>query len=80
MSYIPKVNDYVKWRNHQGWVYFKDIDNEYITIEIGVKIKPKSTYSRVQLHRKDHILIVCHSEYWNELKYIKSRKSIYHED
>ena len=42
MSYIPQVDDYVKWtdslgRNTEGWVYF--VDSAYITIEIGVKCK-----------------------------------------
>ena len=23
MKYIPQVDDYVKWKGHQGWVYFK---------------------------------------------------------
>ena len=71
MSYIPKVNDYVKWRTHQGWVYFES--PEYISIEIGVKDKyccKHGTY-----HKKDHILLVCPSWQWHELEYIKTRKS-----
>ncbi len=35
MTYIPKINDYVKWNKngiiHEGWVYF--VDSAYITIE-----------------------------------------------
>jgi hypothetical protein len=36
MTYIPKVNDYVKWKTkgQEGWVYFKHED--YITIETDV--------------------------------------------
>jgi hypothetical protein len=73
MSYIPKVNDYVKWRNHEGWVYFKC--NETISIEIAVKDK----YSRAggTHHKKDHVLLVCQRFQWGELEYIKSRKSIH---
>ena len=42
MPYDPEVNDYVVWNTpmglvHKGWVYFKCED--YITIEIGVKLK-----------------------------------------
>ena len=37
MSYTPEVDDYVKWRNVEGWVYF--VDKEYLTIEVGVKPK-----------------------------------------
>ena len=35
MKYIPQVDDYVKWKEHEGWVYFKCDDS--ISIEIGVK-------------------------------------------
>ena len=31
MSYVPVVDDYVKWRNVEGWVYY--VGQEYITIE-----------------------------------------------
>lgn len=72
--YIPKVNDYVKWKNIDGWVYFKD--DEYITIEIAVKEKKctKGTH-----HKKDHILVVCYHNQWKELEYVKSRVSKYDE-
>lgn len=68
MNYVPKINDYVKWRNIEGWVYF--FDNEYITIEVGTKDKPDDL---VPMHKKHHILIVCQHWYWNELEYVKSR-------
>ena len=39
MSYVPKLNDYVKWNKGkfsvEGWIYF--MDQSYLTIEIGVK-------------------------------------------
>ena len=48
MSYVPKVNDYVRWNHHgiihEGWVYF--VDSAYITIETGVKPKPNCEYTR----------------------------------
>jgi hypothetical protein len=70
--YIPKVNDYVKWKHFDGWVYFKD--DFYITIEIAVKEKKcnKGTY-----HKKDHLLVVCYHNQWKELEYVKSRGSKY---
>jgi hypothetical protein len=68
MNYVPKIDDYVKWRNIEGWVYF--FDNEYITIEVGTKDKPDDL---VPMHKKQHILIVCHNWYWDELEYVKSR-------
>lgn len=68
MNYVPKIDDYVKWRNIEGWVYF--VDNEYITIEVGTKEK---TDDLVPMHKKHHILIVCHNWYWDELEYVKSR-------
>ena len=37
MKYVPKLDDYVSWRNVEGWVYY--IDDEHLTIEIGVRPK-----------------------------------------
>jgi protoporphyrinogen oxidase len=72
--YNPKVNDYVKWKHMEGWVYFKD--EEYISIEIAVKDKQcnKGTH-----HKKDHLLILCYHNQWHELEYITSRESV-HDD
>ena len=69
MSYTPEVDDYVKWRNVEGWVYF--VDKEYLTIEVGVKNKEDDL---VPMHKKHHILIVCHHWDWHELEYIKNRR------
>ena len=76
--YIPKVNDYVIWDRgkygrDEGWVYF--FSEEYITIETAVRPKPEDQYSKHERHRYIHTLLVCHSQFWNELEYIKSRKS-----
>lgn len=75
MNYTPKVGDYVKWKQKhfidEGWVYFKCSD--YITIEIGTKDKPDEL---VNLHKKIHILVVCQSQFWDELEYVKSRKLV----
>ena len=80
-EYKPKVNDYVIWDKHEygkdeGWVYFKS--PEYITIETGIKPRPKGDYTagngngRV-LHRHVHTLLLCHRPFWGQLKYIKTR-------
>ena len=66
MTYDPQINDYVKWNNHEGWVYFKG--DEYITIEIGTN--PKSD-DLVPMHKKHHILLVCYNHLWHELEYVK---------
>ena len=54
MSYVPIVDDYVKWRNIEGWVYY--VGEEYITIEVAVKDKPDN---HVNFHRKIHCNVVC---------------------
>lgn len=74
-NYVPKVDDYVKWRKLEGWVYFKCAD--YITIEIGVRDKPDDC---VDFHKKVHCLILCYCEDWPELKYVKSRDPETHEE
>ena len=74
MTYKPRLNDYVKWTDSlgiitEGWVYF--IDQEYFTIEIGVREKVDDL---VEFHKKTHCLVLCHKCYWDEVKYIKCRK------
>lgn len=80
MKYDPQVNDYVIWKNKyvEGWVYFKD--HSYITIEQFTRLKDDQNYQACSLHRKERVLVVCHSWYWSELNYIKSRQSIYEEE
>jgi ribosomal protein L36 len=76
MSYLPKVNDYVVWKkNVEGWVYF--ICEKYITIETDVWLKDEENYECCSLHRNDRVLVICYHDQWNELKYVKSRDSIY---
>jgi hypothetical protein len=78
MSYVPKVNDYVTWkRNIEGWVYFKC--ENYITLEYKVKPKNLENYKASPIHANNRLLIICYSNQWNELKYIRSRTSIYEE-
>ena len=56
-----------------------EIDETYLTIEIGVKPKPYCNVVKNMLHCNDHILVVCYKENWCDLKYVKSRKSIHDE-
>ena len=75
-SYSPRVHDYVKWEHNghtdEGWVYF--VGDEYLTIEVSVKDKPKCEYTKEEKHKKVHCLVVCHHWYWNELQYVKNRR------
>ena len=78
MTYTPNINDYVVWtRGIEGWVYFKH--EEYITIETDVWEKDQENYEHCKLHRNDRVLVLCYHYQWNELTYIKSRKSVYEE-
>ena len=75
-DYEPQVDDYVIWNkgrddNNEGWVYFKD--EEYITIETGIKPKPPCQLAQSR-HKYIHTLLVCQKYYWHELKYVKSRE------
>ena len=53
MSYKPQVDDYVIWNRdglvHKGWVYFAD--ENYITIETGIKPKPNCQYTKNEKHK-----------------------------
>ena len=71
MHYQPQVNDYVKWKELEGWIYF--VDKEYITIEIMVREKSQESYKDCNLHRNERCLVLCFPENWNELEYVKSR-------
>ena len=76
--YKPMINDYVRWdaKNVEGWVYYVDNENEYITIEIAVRDKLPHQLDAGTYHRKNHVLIVCQGYYWHELEFIKSRSHI----
>lgn len=78
MIYIPKVHDYVIWtKGVEGWVYFKD--SSYITIEASIRPKSKEDYQVSPIHLNNRLLVLCFKDQWNELKYIRSRKSIHEE-
>ena len=74
--YVPKVNDYVIWDKgeygkEEGWVYF--YSEEYITIELHVKPKPKDEYEKNPMHKMIHTLLLCQSHCRDQLVYVKSR-------
>ena len=89
-NYEPEVNDYVVWDRgeygkDEGWVYFKGDPVEkkkgfnecprYITIETGVRDKPKEQLDSKSLHTKVHTLLLCYESSWKDLKFIKRRES-----
>ena len=72
MSYSPKIDDYVSWKNGvEGWVYFKS--NQYITIETAIRPKDPEDYAHSSIHRNYRLLILCYHNQWNELTYSHSR-------
>tara|TARA_B100001059_G_scaffold153360_1_gene152997 strand:+ start:1138 stop:1398 length:261 start_codon:yes stop_codon:yes gene_type:complete len=77
MTYKPAVNDYVKWKTNEGWVYYVDAMGDYFTIEISVKDKPHCEYTKEHKHKKFHCCLVCPALYWNEVEYIGKRTSVY---
>ena len=72
----PQIDDYLRWGDLEGWVYFID-PNNYLTIEIGVKPKPNCEYTRLEKHKYIHTLVCCFHWDWKELEYIHSRKNKY---
>ena len=89
------VWDRGEYGKDEGWVYFKGdpVDNElriksgwnpvarYITIETGVRDKPKEQLEgSSSLHNKIHTLLLCYDSNWHQLKFIKRRngKEIQH--
>ena len=81
MPYTPAVDDYVKWDKGkfsvEGWVYFKD--SSYLTIETKVIPKHPEDIPHGTHHQNERTLVVCYSEAWKQLKYVKSRTDKYDE-
>ncbi len=71
----------------EGWVYFKGDKVEkkrgfpetprYITIEVAVKDKPSSMYSsgKPMRHKKIHVLLLCNDDCWDQLRFVKHRRT-----
>ena len=81
MKYIPQVDDYVRWKTDhitaEGWVYF--YDEQYITIETGIKPKPNCEYTKNERHKYIHTLLLCYPPQWKQLEYVYTRKNRYAE-
>ena len=73
VNYQPKINDYVRWKHLEGWIYF--VGELYITIEIMVREKSEQSYKDCNLHRNERCLVLCFPEQYDELEYIKTRRS-----
>ena len=69
MNYVPKLDDYVSWRNVEGWVYY--IDDDHLTVEISVRPKEDNLVPR---HKKHHCLVVVQKYQYDELVYVNSRR------
>ena len=69
MKYTPQIDDYVSWRNVEGWVYY--VDESHLTIEIAVRPKEDDL---VPMHRKHHCLVVVQHFQYDELVYVNSRR------
>lgn len=83
--------DQGEYGHDEGWVYWKGdpVNNEerakygwrllqnYITIETGVRRKPKCEYERLtrNQHKYIHTLVCCFEHQWHQLKFVKRRKS-----
>ena len=72
-TYVPRVNDYVKWDHLQGWIYHIDPTNQYLTLEIMVREKTEQSYKDCSIHRNERCLVCCYPENWHELEYVRSR-------
>ena len=72
MNYEPTVNDRVKWREHEGWVYF--ITDQYFTLEVATKPKEDNL---IPTHKKHHVLILVFNEEFSNVTYLGHRLSQY---
>ena len=72
MNYEPRINDRVKWREHEGWVY--SITDEYFTLEVATKLKEDDL---VTMHKKHHVLILVFNEEFSNVTYLGHRLSQY---
>ena len=66
-NYKPRLNDYVKWKNLEGWIYY--VDKEYVTIETSVTPKPEEDLDKGTPHRNNRCLVLCYPEQYSQLEY-----------
>ena len=72
MMYEPKINDRVKWRDHEGWVY--TITDEYFILEVATKPKEDNL---LPTHKKHHVLVLVFNNEFNNVVYLGHRQSQY---
>ena len=72
MMYEPRINDRVKWRDQEGWVY--TITDEYFTLEVATKPKEDNL---LPTHKKHHVLILVFNNEFNNVVYLGHRQSQY---
>ena len=70
--YQPTVNDRVRWREHEGWVY--TITEEYFTLEVATKLKEDNL---LPIHKKHHVLILVFNNEYDNVVYLGHRQSQY---
>jgi len=75
VTYKPRLNDYVKWKNLEGWVYY--VDSQYITIETRVIPKSEEDIPNAPIHKNHRCLVLCFPEQYSQLEYITHRESVY---
>ena len=73
MKYTPKINDYVKYENSEGWIYWVDEHGHYLTIEVSVKCKDEENILHCPIHKMERCLLICYASDWGKLVYVKSR-------
>ena len=71
-NYTPTINDRVRWKDHEGWVYF--ICPEYFTLELGIRPKLDGQGSP---HKKHHILLLVYNRYYTSILYTVQCMYIY---
>ena len=74
--YVPVINDRVRYKNMEGWVYC--ITDQYFTLEISTKpmTEPSSIHSP---HRSHHCLLCVFTSFYDQVEYLGRRESIYHD-
>lgn len=72
MTYTPKINDRVRWKDDEGWVYC--ITDQYFTLEVGTA--PMSITSSSG-HKHHHCLLCVYKQFYEEVVYLGRRASQY---
>lgn len=70
--YQPTINDRVKWKDQEGWVYC--ITDRYFTLEVATKTREDDLGS---LHKKYHVLVLVFKQFYHQVVYLGHRKSKY---